>query len=170
MRPDPRLLRTDRPPPPRPRREPTTQPRLPHARAHQNPPRPTDRDLPRQTTQQRQDQQRSDPQPQTPPRPTRLPPSPRPQQRPDHDLLDIGAVGDLGFSDPRRARLDPEPTQAGRRAGTQDVSCPASLEVSLFNALHAGAVPASQTPNASQTERARPARWTRSAVFDLAVL
>ena len=40
MRPDPGLIRTHRPSPPRPRRQPATQPRLPHARAHQDHPRP----------------------------------------------------------------------------------------------------------------------------------
>ena len=66
---------THRPPPPRSRREPPTQPRLPHARPHQAPPRPPDRGLHRQTTPERQNQQRSDPQPQTPPRPPRLLPT-----------------------------------------------------------------------------------------------
>src|ERR1035437_8884021 len=94
MRPDPGLVRTERPPPPRSRREPSTKPRVPHAPPHQNPPRPADSGLHRQATQQREDQQGSDPLPQTPPRPTRLPPPPRPQQRPDHHLLDIGAIGD----------------------------------------------------------------------------
>src|SRR5450755_1163554 len=104
MRPDPRLIGTDRPPPPRPRREPSTEPRVPHARAHQDPPRPADRGLPRQAAQQREDQQGSDPQPQTPPRPPRLPPPARPQQRPDHHLLDTGAIGEKCV--PRRSADD----------------------------------------------------------------
>ncbi len=76
-----RRLRRHRPPPPGYLRQPTAQPRLPHARDHQAPPRPPNRPLPRQTARCWQDQQRRNPQRQTPPRPTDLPPSPRPRQR-----------------------------------------------------------------------------------------
>ena len=89
LRPGPRLIRPFRPPPPGPRRQPTTQQRLLHPRDHPDPRRPPHCPLPRQTTHQRQDPKGSHPQPQTPPRPPRLPPPPQPQQRPNHHLLDI---------------------------------------------------------------------------------
>src|ERR1035437_1424524 len=92
-----------------PGRQPPTQPRLPHARPHQNHPRPPDRGLHRQTTQERQDQQRSDPQPQTPPRPRRLPPTPQPRARSHDHLLDIG-----GLREPRSRRRAGRSRRRGR--------------------------------------------------------
>src|SRR5450755_3140636 len=87
LRPDPRLLRTNGPPPPGPRRQPPAQPRVSHARPHQDPPRPPNGGLPRQAAPQRQEQPGSDSQPQTPPRPTRLSPPSRPQPSPNVHLL-----------------------------------------------------------------------------------
>ncbi len=100
----------------------------PHARAHQDPPRPADRGLPRQTTPQREEQPRSDPQPQTPPRASRLPPPARPQQHPDHHLLDIGAMrgkrgarGSRASRDVRRGRGGADPAlKEGSRRGRRN--------------------------------------------------
>ena len=92
LRADPRLLRTHRPPPPRSRRQPPPQQRLLHARDHPDQPRPPHRGLPRTSNA-----------------PTARPTKKRSaasnaissavsttsyttQQRPDHHLLDIGAL------------------------------------------------------------------------------
>ena len=111
LRPDPRVLRADRSPPPGPGRQPPAQPRIPPARPQQAPLRPSDRGLHRQTARRRQDPTRGDPVSQTPSRPPRLQAPHRPEQCPDDRLLDIGASQRIG------GRSDLDGTDA--RASTQ---------------------------------------------------
>ena len=96
-RPDPCLLRTDRPLPPRPQRRPQTQPRPPHDPCHPPPsPRTHDR-LHRPSHPRRQEPPRSDPLPQALPRPQPLP-APR-KRSAATGLTNIEAsLGHLAFS------------------------------------------------------------------------
>ena len=79
---DPRQLRTDQPPPPRPRRQPPDQRSHPPHRRHPRPLRPRDAGLHRTQEGRRQDQPRRHPLPQAPPRPPRL--APPAHAHPDH--------------------------------------------------------------------------------------
>ena len=76
IRTDPRLLGTQRPPPPRPRRQPPAQLRAAPPGRQQRPPRPRNRRLPGPQTGRRQDPPRSAALPQTLPRTPRLAPPP----------------------------------------------------------------------------------------------
>src|SRR4051794_12431208 len=73
---DPRQLRQDQPPPPRPRRQPPDQHRNPPRRSHPRTLPPGDARLHRTQALRRQDQPRRHPLPQTPPRSSRLAPAP----------------------------------------------------------------------------------------------
>src|SRR5437660_6283145 len=88
-RPDPRLLRPDRPLPARPKRRPQTQPRAPHDPCHPQTPPPADDRLHRTPTHRRQDTTRSKPLPQALPRPQPLPPTRT--RTADRDLTNIEA-------------------------------------------------------------------------------
>src|SRR5207249_6958911 len=138
-RPDPRLLRPDRPPPLEPRRRPPAQPRPTHD--HPPPPRPPpgDEALRRPPNRRRKDAARDQALPQAPPRPAPLP-APREQ------------------SDPRLKRPD-------RRPITRDDSSPARRSAPTSSTTDRSEPKRVQIPQIARLDKHRsiiPEHWPTS--------